>query len=198
MTPELTGRTYELVGGGDDEVEHVADAVGLEEAVARVGGVPLQLAHREPLQPLQVLVRRPRRLQHRGRHRPPAGLHPPLLRHLLAEAACHSSRAAERREGGESRWAARVLGDFDFAVEGREDDDETEASGDPPLPLHKMGGGMERRVRFGCDRALWIGDVGLCLSGCHFMGQFLPASIGVQGPCWQMFKAQTNQSPEFF
>ena len=57
--------TYELAGGGDDEVEHVADAVGLKEAVARISGLPLQLAHREPLQPLQVLMGRPRRLQHR-------------------------------------------------------------------------------------------------------------------------------------
>jgi hypothetical protein len=63
------GGAYELVGGGDDEVQHVADPVGLEDAVPRVGGLPLQLAYGEPLQPLQVLVRRPRRLQHRRRHR---------------------------------------------------------------------------------------------------------------------------------
>ena len=56
--------TYELAGGGDDEVEHVADAVGLKKAAARVIRLPLQLARREALQPLQVLMDHPRRLQH--------------------------------------------------------------------------------------------------------------------------------------
>lgn len=79
----------------------MADAVGLEEAVAGVGGVPLQLAHREPLQPLEVLVRRPRGLQHRGRHRPPARrLHLPPVAASQGPRVTQA-RAAGRREGGE-------------------------------------------------------------------------------------------------
>ena len=183
MTSELIGRTYELVGGGDDEAEHVADAVGLEEAVARVGGVPLQLAHREPLQPLQVLVRRPRRLQHRRRHRPPAGLHPPLLRHLLADAACHSSRAAERREGG-SR--AGQLGFWGISISrsrprGRRRDEATREEGIRLCPCTRwaVGWSAAARVYGSGATGLWIGHVGLCASACYFMGQFLPGSVGV-------------------
>ena len=76
------GGAYELVGGGDDDVDDVADAVGLEESAARVGGVALQLAHGQALEPLQVLVRRARGLQHRRRHRRhfQLGHHSPLLR----------------------------------------------------------------------------------------------------------------------
>lgn len=46
----------------------MADALVLEEALAVVGGLPLELPYDEPLQALHVLVRRARHLEERRRH----------------------------------------------------------------------------------------------------------------------------------
>lgn len=58
-------RIYELLGGGSDGVDHIADSVALEQAVLVVGWLVLELLHNEPLEPLRLLVTRPSHLQQR-------------------------------------------------------------------------------------------------------------------------------------
>lgn len=77
-------RTHELLGGGGDGVDHVADAVALEEPVLAARRLVLEVLDDEALEPLHLLVRRPRHLQQRRRHRlSPA---PPSVRADAAEA----------------------------------------------------------------------------------------------------------------
>lgn len=59
---------YELLVSGDDGVDHLADAVALEEPVLVAWRLVLQVLHYQPLQPLHLLVRRARHLQQRRRH----------------------------------------------------------------------------------------------------------------------------------
>ena len=61
-------REYEFIGGGDNGVDHVANAVALKEAVLVGSGLVLKVLHYQPLQTLHLLVSRPSHLQQRRRH----------------------------------------------------------------------------------------------------------------------------------
>jgi hypothetical protein len=59
---------YELLVSGNDGIDHLADAVALEESVLVAWRLVLQVLHYQPLQPLHLLVRRARHLKQRRRH----------------------------------------------------------------------------------------------------------------------------------
>ena len=59
---------YEFIGGGDNGIDHVANAMALKEAVLVGIGLVLEVLHYESLHTLYLLVSRTRHLQQRRRH----------------------------------------------------------------------------------------------------------------------------------